>query len=460
SNNSSNYFAQFTIQEFFYPDEDNDGYGTGAGILGDQRPAPHYKATSELISGDIDCNDNNPYVNPGAPELCDGLDNNCNAIIDEDCCSNMITGVNITIPVCNGGSDGAIDISVDPFGGPYTFSWIGPKGFKASTEDIGNRTAGVYTVTVRSSGTGCSLTQSYTIGQPSTALRIGLSKTDIITCNGKGAITANASGGSFPYVYSINGGDFASSNFFSDLDAGNYMVAVRDAYGCIVSASTNIGDNGSDAYEPNNSMSAAAGIPLITAVFGRIAPKSNDADWYAVTTAAGGPYVLSLTHPAADHAFALYTRNGNKAVLVSPSSATSTTKTYNNLAAGTNYFIQVSGGGANFACYTLSFAQAGAPLITGNSKMDPDPVGDRQSLTAGVFPNPHRGSFTLLVHTPAAGPATVQLFDLQGRAVIGSTEQLRQGENRIPFSNLPVQPYLYRVMQNGKQTTGKVIALH
>jgi len=43
-------------------DEDNDGYNAC-----------------------VDCNDRNPAINPGAAELCDGVDNNCNGQVDESC---------------------------------------------------------------------------------------------------------------------------------------------------------------------------------------------------------------------------------------------------------------------------------------------------------------------------------------------------------------------------------------
>jgi len=66
----------------FYIDVDGDNYDNGSATVcyGAAIPAG-YKATT-LGS---DCNDNNANIHPGAVEICDGLDNNCNGNIDEGC---------------------------------------------------------------------------------------------------------------------------------------------------------------------------------------------------------------------------------------------------------------------------------------------------------------------------------------------------------------------------------------
>jgi len=42
-------------------------------------------ADGDSAAEDVDCNDNNPNIRPGAAEACDGVDNNCNGVVDEGC---------------------------------------------------------------------------------------------------------------------------------------------------------------------------------------------------------------------------------------------------------------------------------------------------------------------------------------------------------------------------------------
>jgi len=65
------------VRTTFYPDADGDGYGN---------PAISTQACVQpvgYVSNNLDCNDAKASVYPGAPELCDGIDNNCNGQIDE-----------------------------------------------------------------------------------------------------------------------------------------------------------------------------------------------------------------------------------------------------------------------------------------------------------------------------------------------------------------------------------------
>jgi hypothetical protein len=61
----------------YYRDADADGYGTSSNTLQACSPPAGYVS----ISGD--CNDNNAAIKPGAIEICDGLDNDCDVQIDE-----------------------------------------------------------------------------------------------------------------------------------------------------------------------------------------------------------------------------------------------------------------------------------------------------------------------------------------------------------------------------------------
>ncbi|HMQ88628.1 MAG TPA: hypothetical protein PKB07_13630, partial [Flavilitoribacter sp.] len=86
-------------------------------------------------------------------------------VTDAEGCSG---GLTISIPVvdylidaqvtpvsCNGGSNGAIDLNIYIDLAPLYFSWEGPDGFTADTEDISGLSAGYYSVSVTPTGNIC-----------------------------------------------------------------------------------------------------------------------------------------------------------------------------------------------------------------------------------------------------------------------------------------------------------------
>jgi hypothetical protein len=62
----------------YYADHDADGYGYTDDQVTDCTPPPYYSTKSG------DCDDNNGKIHPGADELCDGRDNDCDGEIDEN----------------------------------------------------------------------------------------------------------------------------------------------------------------------------------------------------------------------------------------------------------------------------------------------------------------------------------------------------------------------------------------
>jgi hypothetical protein len=76
--NSGGVYCHACTPTTWYQDGDSDGYGTSAATVSSCGQPPGYAA----LSGD--CNDANPAINPGATEVCDGADNDCDGTIDTD----------------------------------------------------------------------------------------------------------------------------------------------------------------------------------------------------------------------------------------------------------------------------------------------------------------------------------------------------------------------------------------
>ena len=116
----------FTVSTgtIWYPDTDGDGFGNGnAGVFSCDSP-------DDYVANGLDCFDGLATTYPGAPELCDNLDNDCDELIDE--------GMEL--------STFYVDADGDGFGSAVLIAQacIAPEGFVSNLDDCNDASEDVF----------------------------------------------------------------------------------------------------------------------------------------------------------------------------------------------------------------------------------------------------------------------------------------------------------------------------
>ena len=161
------------------------------------------------------------------------------ASIDDGSCTYPLPSINAIVNdiSCNGANDGSINVTVNGGVLPLTYQWSNG----STNEDIYNLSSGVYSVVV-TDDLGFTDSASFLINEPD----VFTSDYIIIDASGiginDGAIYSFASGGTLPYDYywlSSYGNDTTPD--FVDIPAGSYTSYIIDASGCFVFVSLNVG---------------------------------------------------------------------------------------------------------------------------------------------------------------------------------------------------------------------------
>ncbi|WP_422007816.1 PKD domain-containing protein [Roseivirga pacifica] len=140
----------------------------------------------------------------------------------------IVQSATITDALCNGDSNGSINLSRSGGVGSYSYSWSNG----ATSRNISGLAAGSYTVTI-TDGAGCTDTETYVVGEPA-VLAASPTVTDVL-CFGEstGSIDSNVTGGTAPYTYNWSYGGIITEDI-DNLPAGTYSLTVTDYNGCSV----------------------------------------------------------------------------------------------------------------------------------------------------------------------------------------------------------------------------------
>ncbi|WP_340113477.1 T9SS type A sorting domain-containing protein [Maribellus mangrovi] len=362
--------------------------------------------------------------------------------------------------LCFRGSTGAIDVTVTG-NSPFTYSWNG-QGVKGDTsEDLSGLSEGTYTLTVTSTG-GCETSMSFDVGAPASALSFTASATEISGCGETAEVIIAAEGGTAPYEYSLDGVVYIPDDTIAGLSAGDYEVFVRDANGCELSEIVSVVDNGSDAFEPNESIRKSPPvISLDNLVTARIAP-ARDVDVFAFNSDTAGLYTLSLIHTESFE-FNIY---ADTKTMLTPVSSDAESKTYQ-LDAGTEYFIEVSGGAAklwSYDCYTLIIEGEQAAAVaalnkSANLSNSFDQISQLTEFGVRAYPNPTSGRLMLEIKSPPDETIDVLVTNITGQEII------RNEYRDSPFIELDLSGnnagmYYIRTEIKDQVFTNKIVLQH
>jgi gliding motility-associated-like protein len=114
---------------------------------------------------------------------------------------------------------------------PYQYK-LGSGSYQVSGA-FGTLTAGAYTITVQDANL-CTFNLNVTITQPLAVLAGSITTQTSVSCSGAGdaSVTVAGSGGTSPFMYSLNGGTYQASGTFNNLAGAVYTIRVQDANLC------------------------------------------------------------------------------------------------------------------------------------------------------------------------------------------------------------------------------------
>jgi archaellin len=136
-------------------------------------------------------------------------------------------------------NNGSIIVSATGGAAPYQYKLN--SGAFGSTTTFNNLGGGSFSVTVKDKNNCERMLSAISLNAPASPVPAASTITNNTNCaSPNGSITVNVSGGIPPYEYKIGTGAFVSSNIFSSLKGGNYIITVQDDADCLITINNTV----------------------------------------------------------------------------------------------------------------------------------------------------------------------------------------------------------------------------
>lgn len=178
-------------------------------------------------------------------------------------------------PVSCVSNDGTIAVVTSGGTAPLQFS-IDGTNFSSQSQFL-NLTANSYTIWVRDA-LGCSASASVVVGSNCPQPQVTIVNETCADRNG--SISMSGTGGTTPYMYSLDGVSFQNNPLFENLPAGSYQAYIRDALGAINSISAEVANL----------------CPVVTLTANSGYCSNSDGSISAIGSGGTAPYLFSLNN--------------------------------------------------------------------------------------------------------------------------------------------------------------------